>query len=74
MPDQDAEVVRATWDAWERGDLDAVLQIWDPEVVWDMSHFPGWPDQVHRGHDSVRRFLEDWLEIWSDYVKPGLTE
>jgi ketosteroid isomerase-like protein len=31
------EVVREAWEAWERGDMQAVFDFYDPAVEWDMS-------------------------------------
>ncbi len=67
MSEENVEVVREAWDAWLRGDMDSLLTCYDPEVVWDLTHFRDWPDNTYRGHQGVRRFLEEWLEVWDDY-------
>ena len=38
MSEQNVEIVRASWDAWSRGDMDALFEFYDPEVEWDMTH------------------------------------
>jgi ketosteroid isomerase-like protein len=69
MSRENVEVVRTGCEAWARGDLDAAVQIWHPDVEWDTTHFEGWlENQVYRGRDEVRRFLEDeWLSSWDSY-------
>ena len=62
------ELVRAAWDAWARGDLNAVFETYHPEVEWDTTHFEGWPETgVYRGHHEVRRFFDEWLATWDSY-------
>ena len=67
MSQENVEIVRSGWDAWTRGDIDGIFEAWDPEVVWDLTHFRDWPDRIYRGHEGVRRFLSDWLELWDAY-------
>ena len=37
MSDDSVEVVRRAWEAWERGDMEAVFDFYDPDIEWDMS-------------------------------------
>jgi ketosteroid isomerase-like protein len=67
MSQENVEVVRGAWDAWIRGDLDGLLAYYDPEGVWDLTHFREWPDVTYRGLEGVRRFLDEWLEVWDDF-------
>jgi uncharacterized protein len=61
-------VVRAAWDAWAKGDLDAVFETYHPTIEWDTTHFEGWPETgVYRGFDEVRRFFDGWLATWDGY-------
>jgi ketosteroid isomerase-like protein len=40
----------------------------DPEFVWDMSTFAGWPEKQHyRGVAGMEEFLSNWLEPWDDW-------
>jgi ketosteroid isomerase-like protein len=44
------------------------VDIMDPEFVWDMSHFQGWPEQqLYHGVEGARDFLRDWTEGWDDW-------
>jgi ketosteroid isomerase-like protein len=67
MSGENVEVVERGWEAWLRGDLDALAEFWDPEVVWDVSHFRDWPEPAYLGIDGVKRFITEWLEVWDDY-------
>ena len=40
----------------------------DPEFVWDMSTFRGWPEeQTYPGVEGGERFLRAWLAAWEDW-------
>ena len=72
-PEQEVDVVREAWDAWLRGDVNDLFAFFHPEITWDMTHFRDWPDVIHRGDEGVRRFLDEWLDVWDDY-EVGLDE
>jgi ketosteroid isomerase-like protein len=54
------ELVREIVGALNRGDLDAMLARMDPSFEWrPLENSP--VARVHRGHDQVRHYVEDWL-------------
>jgi ketosteroid isomerase-like protein len=68
VSEENVKVVRYCWAAWIRGDLDAAFANFAPDVEWDTTTYEGWPETgVYRGHDGVRRFLDEWLAIWDRY-------
>ena len=68
MSRENVEVVRTGWEAWRRGDLDALCATWHQAVEWDTTNFAEWPENaVYRGEDEVRQFLEEWLASWDSY-------
>ena len=67
MSQTNAEIIRQGWDAWVRGDLPGLFRNFDPDVVWDASHFRDWPESTYHGIEGVERFLTEWLEVWDDY-------
>jgi ketosteroid isomerase-like protein len=65
---ENVELTKRAWDAWIRGDLDAVFERFDAAVEWDTTSYEGWPeDDVYHGHEGVRRFFEEWLASWESY-------
>jgi ketosteroid isomerase-like protein len=38
MSQEDVELVRAAWEAWEQGDMEAIFEFYDPTIVWDQTH------------------------------------
>lgn len=74
MEQQDIDAVVRSWEAWAKGDLEAVFEIFDPSIEWDTSHFEGWPEnELYRGQAEVRRFFAEWLANWDRY-EAGLHE
>jgi ketosteroid isomerase-like protein len=67
MSRENIDVVGEAWDAWLRGDLPGLFRHFDPEIVWDTSHFRDWPEAAYHGIDGVERFLNEWLRVWDDY-------
>ena len=67
MSQENVEIVRASWEAWGRGDMGALFDFYDPGVEWDMSHsyVPGM--EVFHGHDGVREFFREWGEFFAEY-------
>ena len=51
----------------ECGDIDAMFELWDRDIVWDTTHFRDWPESSLQGHEGVLNFLSEWLEVWDDY-------
>ena len=52
MAHPNEELVRKGYDAFNRGDVDTLRELFDPEIVW---HFPGRSPLAgdHRGPDAV---------------------
>jgi ketosteroid isomerase-like protein len=58
MSQENVEIVRAAYGAFERGDLDAVSQLHDPAIEWQTSAED--PDAAtQRGRVAVRRYFGD---------------
>ena len=65
---ENVEVVKTAWDAWLRDDVDALVETYHSDIVWDATHFDGWPEKpTYRGQDEVRPFLEEWRGGWDSY-------
>lgn len=72
MSEESVEIIREAFEAWERGDRDAWLAMFDEdaELYSLRAQLEGHP---YRGHDGLRRFLADLDEQW-DYARFGLRE
>jgi uncharacterized protein len=60
------EAVRSSYEALNRGDIEATMTMLGPDVEWHESS--ALPDTgTFRGREAVRRFLEDFLEQWQEF-------
>jgi uncharacterized protein len=62
---ENVELLRSGYDAFNRGDLDAVFKLLDPEIEWvtaDRVPFAG----TYRGYDDVRALLRDQQEVFGE--------
>src|SRR5215204_6368038 len=67
MTRENVEVVRASWDAWSRGDMAALFEFYDPAVEWDVTH-AYIPDMgVLHGHEGVREFFRELRALFAEY-------
>jgi ketosteroid isomerase-like protein len=68
-----AQLARHAWEAISRGDVDALLSLLDPEVVWHATA-RGTPwFGVHRGAESVVDYLARVGEV-SDFFEATLAD
>jgi ketosteroid isomerase-like protein len=62
MSQENVEVVRRQFEAFEHGGLEAVAEFWHPNIEWRA--IEGALDDVGlmRGHDALRRYYQDWID------------
>jgi uncharacterized protein len=65
MSQENVEIVRSCCEAFDRGDYEAALDAFAPDVEYDLSHFPD--GGVYRGHEGVREAFRTWMGTWEDY-------
>src|SRR4051794_23264714 len=58
------EVIRASMDAWNRGDWDGALERAAPDIELDNSSNQAEWRGVHRGRDEVKRLWQRFTEPW----------
>jgi ketosteroid isomerase-like protein len=60
-------VVRRSFDLLAAGEGIRVLELMDPEVVWDLRDWPAWGgvgSTLYRGREGVVEFWNAWLSEW----------
>jgi ketosteroid isomerase-like protein len=62
MSQENVEIVRRAFEASRRGDNEAALALYDPEVTLH-HHVDG---GVYRGLTGVRAFFGDWFTTWDE--------
>jgi len=66
VSDADVELIRAMFEVFNRGGVDAALPYFDEEVEWIAP--PDWLyDPIYRGHEGLRRLASQWTAIFDDY-------
>lgn len=70
MSQQNVEIVRAGFEAWNAPDMKALRELYDPDVVWRPPE--GWPEPgPYVGREAVMRQLEQLRETWdADALEP----
>ncbi len=66
MSGADLDVVRASYDAVARGDVDAAMEALAKDAEWHESGVLPEP-RVHRGRAAIGAFLADFLAQWSSF-------
>jgi ketosteroid isomerase-like protein len=64
MPEENVEIVRRSYAAYDSGGLDAVAEFWNPDIEWRAVE--GYIDDVGviRGPDGMRQYLGQWEETF----------
>ena len=65
MSQENVEIVRRGADALMRGDMEAALAPYHPDVVFDASLRP--EGSVYHGRDGVVKAMRDWVGAWEDW-------
>ena len=66
MSEENLRVVRAVFDTFSRGDTPALLELFDPSVVF--TPLPDTPDlQSFHGHEGLLQGIGQTTEIWDDF-------
>jgi ketosteroid isomerase-like protein len=72
MSQENVEIVRRSTAAYNRRDVDRMLETWAPDAVVDWSNARSFDAGVYRGHDEIRaytlRFLAAWDEVRLEIV------
>jgi len=61
---ENVEVVRRHRDAFNRSDLDGILQTYAPDAEVDFSRSPGVEGGIYRGRQQIREFWSTFVEFW----------
>ena len=63
MSQENVEIVRATFEAWNAGDMDAWTNFLAPDVIWRPTE--DWPEPgPYAGPEAVMRFIEQLRDTW----------
>jgi uncharacterized protein len=65
--DEKPALALRSYEAFNRGDLDGALAVFDPEIVWQTYLVPGPGGGIYHGHDGVRELWADARNIFGDF-------
>ena len=73
MSQENVEIVRAAYRAWNAGDMDAFGEFYDPDVIVRPPSM--WPEPgPFVGREEVMRFFEQTRDVWdTDTLQPTAT-
>ena len=68
MSQEDVEAFERGVDAINRGDIEALLEVLDPEVEWQdvFALMLGGETRIYRGHEGVRKLFGDLYESFAE--------
>jgi ketosteroid isomerase-like protein len=66
MSQENIEIVRRGTEAYNRGDLNGILESWAPDAVLDWSNSRGFDAGVYRGHAEIRAFWQRLLAAFDE--------
>jgi ketosteroid isomerase-like protein len=66
---ENVDIAEAAYDAWNKGDLEAVLDQLHPDVEWEENAqvYPGL-DPVYHGHEGFRKRQRDAFDAWERFA------
>jgi ketosteroid isomerase-like protein len=69
MSQENVEIVRRVFEAVARGDTEAVLSLYDPDVEWDGSRHTwstvmGDTHAAWHGHEGLRKWSREYYAMW----------
>lgn len=67
------ELAKGSFDAFKRGDMDAYIDYFSPDVEWKVSAFLTGKDAYH-GHDGIREFLADVAKLSDEHDEQFLPD
>jgi ketosteroid isomerase-like protein len=69
MSQENVDAFKRGLEAGNRGDVDTLLEVLDPEVAWHsaLHALLGGEGTVYRGHDGVREMIGDLYEAFDDF-------
>ena len=66
MSQENVDLVRRGTDAYNRRDVERLLEDWAPDAVLDWSNARSFDAGVYRGHDEIRAFVQRFLAAWDE--------
>ena len=66
MATESFKTLEAAFEAWNRRDIDAIMENVREDIVWRTGGQIPDIEKVYRGHDGVRLFFRQFAEAWEE--------
>lgn len=66
MSQENVEVVRRLYEAFQRGAVDEARAAFHPDVEWDGTNLPD--GRIGRGHEAVLDHISRWSDTWENWT------
>jgi ketosteroid isomerase-like protein len=67
-PEERLTLIRASYEAFSRKDLEALLQLYAPDCEWRMSNYANWPEKhLYTSRLGLAEFFNAFVEPWEDF-------
>ena len=66
MSQENVDSFKRGLDAYNRRDIDGMLESWADDAVLDWSNARSFDGGVYRGHNEIRAFLHGFLTAWDE--------
>jgi steroid delta-isomerase-like uncharacterized protein len=67
MSQENVKIAQQHIEAYNRGDVDALVALVSPDVAWEDSVFWSEPARVYRGRAEVREWFNKIIEPWESF-------
>jgi ketosteroid isomerase-like protein len=67
MSEENLEIVRRSWEAFEESGLDAMAEFWHPDIDWRAVEGAVDDVGVFTGRAKKRAYYEDWLATFDEF-------
>lgn len=71
MSEENVELVRQVYAEWEKGNFEAAVESFDPEITFESFMPDASEDVILHGLNELRAFTRDWFTQWRDYRVTG---
>src|SRR6266542_3314292 len=66
MSQENVEVIRRSYEAFNARDWDRTIELWDSDGEWKPAMAAAVEGKVYRGHAEIRRYYDDLLESFAE--------
>lgn len=67
-PEEKLTLIRKSYEAFSRNDLEALILLYTPDCEWRMSNYAGWLEKpIYASRQELAEFFNIFVEPWEDF-------